>query len=199
MEMLTDIAQAVFASDIRENILARGWLLRWQDTIQPYIEWQLAREPIWSTMAAELPQRHAYEDGATALTLTARIDRLDQGENGYAIIDYKTGSVPALAGVLAGEHIQLPFYSLVIDRPVAQALYLDLSGSKALDKTKLEDHSLNTLVEQVRTRLWVIYAAIRRGTGLPAWGDDNVCLHCPMQGMCRKEMWVDETIVKRAD
>jgi len=198
-EMLADIAQAVFASDIRENILARGWLLRWQDTIQPYIEWELAREPVWSTIAAELPQRHTYEDGAAALTLSARIDRLDQGERGYAIIDYKTGRVPGLAGVLAGEHIQLPFYALVIDQPVAQAFYLDLSGIKTLDKTKLEGQSLSTLTEQVRTRLSGIYAAMRRGTGLPAWGDDSVCLHCPVQGMCRKEMWVDETGVRHTD
>ncbi len=197
-EVLADIAQAVFAADIRENILARGWLLRWQDTIEPYIEWQLAREPMWSTMAAELPQRYTYEDGATVLTLTARIDRLDHGEPGYAVIDYKTGRVPALAGVLAGEHIQLPFYALVVDQPVAQALYLDLAGARILDKTKLEGHSLSTLVEQVRRRLLGIYAAMQRGSGLPAWGDDDTCLRCPMQGLCRKEMWIDETAIEQA-
>jgi ATP-dependent helicase/nuclease subunit B len=199
-QMLADIGEAVFAPDIRENILARGWLLRWRDVIATYVEWQLARETIWSAMAAELPQRHTYENGNTTLTLTARIDRLDHGEPGYAIIDYKTGHVPGLADVLAGEQVQLPFYALAIDRPVAQALYLDLSGTTALDKTKIEGNTLSTLTAQVRARLSRIYAAMRRGaTALPAWGDDDTCLRCPMQGLCRKEMWIDETAVKHAD
>jgi ATP-dependent helicase/nuclease subunit B len=196
--MLAHIAQVVFASDIRESFLARGWLLRWQDTIEPYIKWQLARESTWSPMAAEIPQHRTYEDGATGLTLTARIDRLDHGAPGYAIVDYKTGRVPELAGVLAGEHIQLPFYSLMFEQPVTQALYLELTGSKVSDKTKLEGRSLLTLKEQVRMRLLGVYAALHRGTGLPAWGDDDTCLHCPMQGLCRKEMWIDEDDDKRS-
>ena len=151
--------------------------------------WQIARECRWSAIAGELPQRHTHEDGTNTLTLSARIDRLDHGESGYAIIDYKTGRVPGLADVLAGEHVQLPFYALAIDRSVAQALYLDLSGARVPDKTKLEGHSLSTLVEKVRTRLVRLYGAMRSGASLPAWGDDDTCLRCPMQGLCRKEMW----------
>lgn len=195
---LATVAEAVFAPDIRDNILARGWLLRWHDVIDTYVDWEIARERRWSAIAGELPQRYTHEDDTSTLTLTARIDRLDHGESGYAIIDYKTGRVPGLADVLAGEHVQLPFYALAIDRPVAQALYLDLSGVRVPDKTKLEGHSLSTLVEKVRMRLVRLYAAMRSGAGLPAWGDDDTCLRCPMQGLCRKEMWIDETTVKHA-
>jgi ATP-dependent helicase/nuclease subunit B len=188
---LAEIAQAVFAPDIEHSILARGWLLRWQQVGPDYIEWQIARAARWTPRAAELRKRRRYTTDTDTLTLTARIDRLDQGEDGYAILDYKTGQVPEPRAITAGEDIQLPFYALVLEHPVKLAHYLELGANKVSDRVRLEGRTLQALMTQVRERLLHINQAMQRGVGLPAWGDDATCAYCPMQGLCRKEMWLE--------
>ncbi|MFQ5936525.1 MAG: PD-(D/E)XK nuclease family protein [Acidiferrobacterales bacterium] len=190
--LLADIARVLFADDIQQSILARGWLFRWHDLIESYVEWESMLERGWTPSAAELPERRACENDTTALTLTARIDRLDRGEAGFGIIDYKTGRVPELAMILAGEEIQLPFYTLVLAQPAAQALYLKLTSSQVSDKVRLEREPLQMLAQRVRERILNVQEAIGHGTGLPAWGDDVTCAQCAMQGLCRKEMWIEE-------
>lgn len=37
-ELLLKITRAAFADDINTNIFAGGWLLRWQATIDPYLD-----------------------------------------------------------------------------------------------------------------------------------------------------------------
>lgn len=189
--LLAEIAQAVFAPDIEHSILARGWLLRWQQVGPDYIDWQIARTARWTPYAAELRQRRRYTTDTDTLTLTARIDRVDRGEDGYAIVDYKTGQVPGSRVIAAGEDIQLPFYALVLEQPVKLAHYLELGANKISDRVRLEGHALQTLMTQVRERLLHMHQAVRRGVGLPAWGDDATCAYCPMQGLCRKEMWLE--------
>lgn len=189
--LLAEIAQAVFAADVEHSILARGWLLRWQQVGTDYIDWQIARATQWTPCAAELRQRRRYTTDIDTLTLTARIDRLDRGEDGYAIVDYKTGQVPGARAIAAGEDIQLPFYALVLEQPVKLAHYLELGANRISDRMRLEGRALRTLMTQVRQRLLHIHQAVQHGAGLPAWGDDATCAYCPMQGLCRKEMWLE--------
>jgi ATP-dependent helicase/nuclease subunit B len=191
MALLADIAQAVFAPDIEHSILARGWLLRWQQVGARYIDWQIARAARWTPCAAELKQRRRYTNDTGTLTLTARIDRLDRGDDGYAILDYKTGQVPDPSAIATGEDIQLAFYALVVEQPVRLVQYVELGANRISDRVKLEGRPLQTLMTQVRERLLHIHQAMQRGAGLPAWGDDATCAYCPMQGLCRKEMWLD--------
>ncbi len=189
--LLARIAQAVFAPDVEHSILARGWLLRWQRVGPGYVEWQIAQAARWTPCAAELRQSRRYKSDIDTLALTARIDRLDRGKDGYAVLDYKTGQVPASSTIAAGEDIQLPFYALVLEQPVTLVYYLELDAKKISDRVRLEGRALQALVTQVRERLLHLHRAIRRGTGLPAWGDDATCAYCPMQGLCRKEMWLE--------
>jgi ATP-dependent helicase/nuclease subunit B len=32
---------------------------------------------------------------------------------------------------------------------------------------------------------------ITAGTPLPAWGDEDTCRYCEMDGLCRKQAWPD--------
>lgn len=191
-DLLWEIGQAVFARDIQNSIFARGWLFAWQSSIRPYLNWQLQRTQTWRASEAELNACRRCSDNDTTVTLTARIDRVDRGDDGHAIIDYKTGRIPALAEVEAGEHIQLPFYVLALERPVHQALFLGLTGAKISDRVRLERKNLDSLVKRVRARLLSIQQSLNQRAGLPAWGDDLTCARCAMQGLCRKQMWLDQ-------
>jgi ATP-dependent helicase/nuclease subunit B len=189
--LLLKIARAAFADDINTNIFARGWLLRWQATIEPYLDWQLHREQQWRPLASETTQHRRRSDGTTDVTLKARIDRLDQSDQGQAIVDYKTGRVPDTVTVTSGENIQLPFYALTLEHAVTQALFLELSPTKVLDRGHIGGADLNTITTQVSDRMLALQAALEKTAALPAWGDDQVCAYCDVQGLCRKEMWLD--------
>lgn len=191
--MLREIGQAVFAADIRNSFFARGWLLAWEKLIPPYVDWELRRAKQWRALAAEHKQQRTCSDKGVTVMLKSRVDRLDHGEPGYAIIDYKTGRVPELADIESGEQIQLPFYVLTTAQQVSQALFVGLTGTRISDRTGLSGSRLDTLTQRVRERLLRVQHAMLSGTGLPAWGDDTVCARCSMHGLCRKEMWLDPT------
>jgi ATP-dependent helicase/nuclease subunit B len=47
------------------------------------------------------------------------------------------------------------------------------------------------VITQVKDRLLALQAALGQTTALPAWGDDQVCTYCDVQGLCRKQMWLE--------
>lgn len=190
-ELLLEISRAAFADDLDANIFARGWLLRWQATIEPYLDWQLQREREWRPFASETAQRRRQSNEITDVMLQARIDRLDQSDQGQAIVDYKTGRVPETMVVTNGENIQLPFYALTLGQAVTQALFLELAATRVSERVRLDGPALNKLTAQVRERLLALQAALEETAALPAWGDDQVCAYCDAQGLCRKEMWLE--------
>ncbi|MEE9597169.1 MAG: PD-(D/E)XK nuclease family protein [Acidiferrobacterales bacterium] len=190
-ELLLEITRAAFADDINANIFARGWLLRWQATIDPYLDWQLHREQQWRPFASETTQYRKQSDGTTDVMLKARIDRLDQSDQGQAIVDYKTGRVPDMVTVISGENIQLPFYALTLEHAVTQALFLELSPTKVLDRVRIDSADLDMVITRVKDRLLALQTALEKTAALPAWGDDQICAYCDVQGLCRKEMWLE--------
>ncbi len=123
--------------------------------------------------------------------LRARIDRLDQSDRGQAIVDYKTSRVPDTVTVTSGENIQLPFYAFTLEHAVTQALFPELSPTKVLDRVRIDGADLDMVITQVRDRLLALQAALEKTAALPAWGDDQICAYCDVQGLCRKEMWLE--------
>ena len=189
--LLQKISQAVFAGDVSRRFSSRGWLYRWQENIPTYLDWELERAAVWKTENAELARRRELGEGDMSLTLTGRIDRLDRGPHGYGIIDYKTGSVPHRDASASGEQTQLPFYALLMEGPVEQVLFLELKGQGLSDRHKLEGEALHALCEAVRDRLLALVQALDGGAALPAWGDNQTCAYCSMEGLCRREMWTE--------
>ena len=185
---LTEITQAAFADDIKNDYLARGWLYRWLQSLPRYLDWQIQHARHWTPVAAECTREQTLGGGADEVKLTGRVDRLDQAPQGLAIIDYKTGAVPPLEMILAGEAVQLPFYSLLLDKPVQAARFLALDRNVS-SKAGVEGETLATLATQVRQRLQRVQHAMRGGAGLPAWGDSITCGHCQVEGLCRRGLW----------
>ncbi|WP_303901021.1 PD-(D/E)XK nuclease family protein [Thiohalomonas denitrificans] len=194
------IAEAVFADDLEDNFLHRGWLERWRVVIPAYIDWQLRRDQQWRVQSAEVSARREAPDG---LTLQGRLDRLDAAEGRIAVTDYKTGRVPSDADVLTGEAVQLPCYALLAEAEtgmaVEQVQYLELGKEKVKSRAILEGDRLHELKNAVDVRLSELFERLKSGAEMPAWGDATICGYCPMDGLCRRQAWHSDEEQERQD
>jgi ATP-dependent helicase/nuclease subunit B len=201
-KLLNDIATTVFAREVEDNFMHRGWLKRWQTIIPRYVDWQIHQQQHGALHATEIKIRQARLD--KRVIISGRIDRIDTGDQRLSVIDYKTGAIPAADEVLSGEAVQLPFYLLLlmtesVDDTISsllqqdcniQAMYVDVGDvNKVQSRATMENTALNQLVHGNRKRLLEITEQISNGKPLPAWGDNNTCNYCPMDGLCRKQTW----------
>jgi ATP-dependent helicase/nuclease subunit B len=191
--LLLEISHAVFREDIKRNFFAKGFLYRWLKIVPAYLEWQMQRAQSWKFIATE-SEEHYKELKEVNLVLTGRIDRLDHNSAGYSIIDYKTGAIPPLEEVESGEHIQLPFYTVLLEEPAQEALFLAFTQEGIKDTVRVEGAALRALSRRMEARLVTIHRSLSAGRPLPAWGDEQTCAQCAMEGLCRKEMWRTEPL-----
>jgi ATP-dependent helicase/nuclease subunit B len=192
VQCLEDIAHQVFAKDLEDNFLHRAWLKRWRDLIPGYIDWQIQRAQQWQVRDTEL----RLEAAATRPALKGRLDRLDGGPAGMAVIDYKTGHTPSAEEVADGEAVQLPFYAWLAEtamaQDIAQVEYLALDGHRVKALGTLEGPLLEELKRRNAERLEALLHDLNAGAALPAWGDEGVCARCHMAGVCRQQTWGEE-------
>ncbi len=189
LDMLHAVSSAVFAKDLEDNFEHRGWLQRWRQLIPGYIDWQIERDLQWRVRDVEHSGKRALSDG---LTLKGRLDRIDNGNAGIGIIDYKTGAVRKQDDVDNGEDVQLCSYALLLDA-VMRVEYLQLDAARVQVKAQLEGTALTELSQAVGDRLLHVTDALRNGAAMPAWGDAVTCAHCSMEGVCRRESWETDT------
>ncbi len=182
---LETVSRRVFERELEDNYEHRAWLRRWLVLVPQYIDWQIARQPAWHFSAGELERERTL---ATGQVLEGRLDRLDSGATGDAILDYKTGGIPKQDAVDSGEAVQLPSYALLAEHLPAQVEYVTVDG-QVTSTRMLEGEALAQLTRDVQTRLVVLLEAIAAGTALPAWGDSTTCEHCDMDGLCRRQAW----------
>jgi ATP-dependent helicase/nuclease subunit B len=184
---LESISREAFQEREAVYYLARGWRLRWQRHLAGYVDWALGREAEgWRWQAAEQEFSRDLElPGGRQIELYGRLDRLDQGPEGLAVIDYKAQSLPKLRGKLKtpGEDVQLPFYGLLTG--AAQAGLVALDDDKVA-QVRLEQ-PLAEAAEGEAERIRNTFAAILEGMPLPANGAPETCAWCEMRGLCRKE------------
>jgi ATP-dependent helicase/nuclease subunit B len=184
---LTEISRNVFTRDLEDNFEHRAWLRRWLVLIPAYIDWQSERQQAWSFRAAE--QKGELEL-RTGQRLHGRLDRIDSGPGGTAIIDYKTGGMPKQADVDSGEDVQLASYALLTEPKPARVEYLQVDG-EVRPRACLEGNDLEQLATAVRDRLADVLSDMQTGTPLPAWGDADTCRYCEMDGLCRRQAWLE--------
>jgi len=200
--LLTRISERVFAQDIEDNFMHRGWVKRWLSQIPAYIDWQMEQQSNGAPIATEISIEDTPIDRDVAIR--GVIDRLDESQNQLSIIDYKTGRTPSRDDVLTGETVQLPFYLMLLLQQTEQVLhdkidkqsvkisaqYVDLGAApKVTSRLVVSDEDLRTLAEKNQQRLVEVIGQIRQGEPLPAWGDNQTCEYCPMDGLCRKQSW----------
>lgn len=184
---LQRITEQVFARDLEDNFQHRGWLKLWWRLIPDYIDWQIERAAAWRVHEVEARRELPC---AGVGTLKGRLDRIDTAGGQLAIVDYKTGrNLPSQRDIDSGEAVQLPFYALLAEGPVARVEYLRLDEAPVRTAGVLDGDELESLRAAVAARLEETQAAIASGQPLPAWGDPQTCRRCPMDGVCRREAW----------
>ena len=187
--LLEEIAEQVFADDLEDNFQHRGWLQQWRRLMPGYVEWQFQRTADYRVQEVELELTREARGPASSIMLRGRIDRLDLGDQGAAVVDYKTGNVAKREQILEGESIQLPFYALLLENEVERCEYLLLTSQKLGSQAVLEGEELRELAKRIGERLISLLHAIHEGTPLPAWGDEGSCDHCSFAGICRRQLW----------
>lgn len=185
--LLEEISEAVFHRDLEDNFLHRGWLARWKTLIPAYLNWAIERAREWQVDGTEAQLQRSLTG---VLELKGRLDRVDRGAGGAAIIDYKTGTPPSQVDVDAGEAVQLPTYALLLPE-AARVEYLHLDRDRVAPGACLEGEVLAQLRDTVGERLLELVRQLRSGTPAPAWGDAAACRHCPMDVLCRRGTWID--------
>jgi len=188
--LLQEISEAVFKQDLQDNYTHRGWYHQWLETIPVYIDWQIERNRTLHVAYTEHRSESALDE---QLSIKGRLDRVDQGEHGYAIIDYKSGSTPKKYEIESGEKIQLPFYALLAENegmPVSQVEYLKIGKAKEFKSVFPQSgDSLQQLTADIRTRLQQLMQQLHTGQPLPAWENKDVCKYCEMSTLCRVGGW----------
>lgn len=183
LEALTD---EVFEQALEADYLALGWALRWKPMIPKYLEWQRGREKEgWKIAKIEADGKVDIPLTFGNLTLKGRIDRVDESENGIAVIDYKTQSATVLREKAqdAGEDVQLAVYELLLGEEVLEAVFL------AIDKEVKAFPQQDTRAHESLERLAEIFEEMHGARPLPAQGLESVCRNCDMRGLCRKAHW----------
>ncbi|MDP1680243.1 MAG: PD-(D/E)XK nuclease family protein, partial [Burkholderiales bacterium] len=189
--VLRDIAQHVFAPMLRINYLSRAWLTAWEKLIPAYLAWQRAHEAEgWQWHSGEASERllMTLANGAP-LTLKGKLDRLDEGGAGRAVIDYKMKAKEKLSKQLKlpGEDVQLPVYALLAGERATQASYLSFHQDAVEAVQPAGD--IQALAAEVALRLQAIFESLHAGAGLPAQGAEDACALCDVEGLCRRSHW----------
>lgn len=122
------------------------------------------------------------------------IDRLDEREDGWVVIDYKLGRTPLHhRDALDGRNLQLPIYVMAAeqmtrDTPVASAYYLHITSRKKgseLPKGSDESLSVKGMISQSEEYIRNYVSRARRGR-FPVSPNGNRCFpNCEYEAMCR--------------
>lgn len=110
---LTTIAQEVLAPYSEHPRIAAFWGPRFARFAKWFAETEPARRQGILRTIAEVDGTLIVPAPAGPFTLTARADRIDQGETGLVITDYKTGVPPSDTAVLSGVSPQLPLEAAI--------------------------------------------------------------------------------------
>jgi ATP-dependent helicase/nuclease subunit B len=192
VEKLRQISRAVFNREVGDNPAFLGYRQRFETVIEPYVRWWAEwTKQGWRFAQAELRrERVMMLQGAPSLLLNGRLDRLDEGPSGLAILDYKARSVSTLRRELKAltEEVQLPFYRLLVpDARRVRAGYLSVD-QKEVQTVGLEV-DIDRMALALSARIRHDFERLHRGAGLPANGADTTCAYCDERGLCRKGQW----------
>jgi ATP-dependent helicase/nuclease subunit B len=135
------------------------------------------------------------EDEAGQIKICGVIDRIDEREDGYVVIDYKTGRTPINYNeALDGRNLQLPIYMMAAIRVVspgarvAAGYYLHINSRKRGSELPHKDDpglSVDALIEHAEKRIRDYAQKARRGR-FPVSPNKGRCPnYCEFDVMCR--------------
>ncbi|HNV20293.1 MAG: hypothetical protein GXX88_03910 [Candidatus Hydrogenedentes bacterium] len=161
--------------------------------------WRPAQfEAVFGNQGAPYPPLAVPTD-AGAIQMRGRIDRIDQGEEGYRVLDYKTGSLPTAGQVKEGISLQLVAYALALEQVIApgaacvEGVLLQVGTSA---RVAVQQSGRSTSWEEARRGFFEGVAAALRGireAAFPPTPQPDVCARCDARRMCR----IDASRIRR--
>ena len=200
-EMLCSISNKVFSQtsdsggseDDFNNAL---WLHRWLNLIPKFIDWEIKRQASLTPVSHE-ESKHLMINESTKVH--GRLDRIDKSENGYAIVDYKTGLAATKKSIEVGEQVQLPMYALLNDADeggipsdiiTSQVEFVSIGKDNSVKSTgMIKADELNNLKSKHLHRLQTFFESLNHDTAFTALANDDTCERCDAFGVCRKSAW----------
>jgi ATP-dependent helicase/DNAse subunit B len=123
------------------------------------------------------------------------IDRIDERDDGWVVIDYKTGRTPIRhAEALDGRNLQLPIYAMAASRAIgngakiASAYYLHVHSRKKGSELPHKDDerlSLEAIIALTEERIRDYVHRARSGAFPVSPNDDRCHPYCEFDVMCR--------------
>ena len=149
--------------------VAAFWLPRFLRFAQWFAETEPARRRGVAHVAAEVAGSLALAGPGGSFTLTARADRIDVGESGIIITDYKTGTPPTDNRIKHGHAPQLPLeaaiargeagFTGIAERHVTALRYIKASGGEpAGEERTVEVAEIAALADTALERLGQLIA-----------------------------------------
>jgi len=196
--LLLEITNEVALREMASGAGTLGELAEWRATLDGYLDWAIGDAAGgWRFLAGEqagtLDVRWRDERGPRSVRIEGRLDRIDQGDAGLRVVDYKLGSPPRLQAIAATPEraAQLALYGLIASArgPVDKVGYLTLQrdATKWLPLGDASGDPVDDLIAPWREQLPVYFERIDRGAPMPAIGGE--CGHCAVRGLCRKGHW----------
>jgi ATP-dependent helicase/nuclease subunit B len=140
---LLRFAESVLAEYSAHPRVAAFWIPRFERFAAWFAGSEQARRGGIERVVAETSGSLTFAAPHGPFTLTARADRIDVGEGGLVITDYKTGAIPPNKQVTGGQAPQLPLeaaialaledkagFAEVAARPVTALRYIRASGAE---------------------------------------------------------------------
>ena len=122
---LDEIAIALLSDLTGHPRVAAFWMPRLQRFLDWFAETEPARRASVARVVPEISGSLILNAPGGAFSLTARADRIDDGDAGLVITDYKTGAIPSEKQVLSGRAPQLPLEAAIA---VSDAGFPNLTG-----------------------------------------------------------------------
>ncbi|MGY0501099.1 ATP-dependent helicase [Nocardia sp. FBN12] len=193
--------QAWKAIDPADGWHSRQELRRTETMLETFLAWVRTTRGELTQAGVEVPVDcvlPARTEGARAVRIRGRIDRLERDAQGrFVIVDVKTGKTPVSAKAVA-EHAQLATYQVAAahgaleeesDEPApavepggARLVYVAKSSTKTGAAERTQSPLDNDGLDQWRTTIHDA-ADATRGPGYLAVRNDG-CRHCPVAGSC---------------
>lgn len=160
--------EAAFAAHLARPGVRAFWWPRFLRIADWFLRWEYARRAAgWRTVATEVSGSLLIEAPAGPFELRAKADRIDRLGDAYAVLDYKTGTVPSLKQVTSGLNPQLPLEAAILlhgrigelpPLPATELAYLKLSGGREAGMFRsVDDRDVAELVEETLAALaaWI--------------------------------------------
>lgn len=112
-QILTGFAAGILKEHASHPKIAAFWVPRFARFAEWFAETEAARRKNFQQTLSEISGALHFDAPAGQFTLTVRADRLDAGDAGLLITDYKTGQPPTLPEVESGRRPQLPLEAAI--------------------------------------------------------------------------------------